>query len=268
MLNMKLSIITINRNNAEGLQKTIESIINQKYQNFEYIVIDGASTDNSIDVIKKYDDGINIWVSEPDKGIYSAMNKGILKASGEYCLFLNSGDWLVDDSTVDDFLDENFTKDFIAGTVNYVNGNSRQYIQPTQKQLTYDFFVKDSLMHAATFIKRELFDKYGLYNENYRIVSDWEFFFMMLIVKNCTYTIFNRVIANFDLQGISNLPSWTELHKNEKQQVLAELLPRMYPMHLELEHLRAIKQEYDFLKEGKFGFLVRLILKLKAIKKK
>ena len=89
---MKLSIITINRNNAAGLRRTIESVVSQTYTEFEYIIIDGASTDESVDVIKEYADKITFWVSEPDNGIYNAMNKGILKAKGEYLLFLNSGD--------------------------------------------------------------------------------------------------------------------------------------------------------------------------------
>ena len=91
---MKLSIITINLNNASGLEKTIQSVINQTYKDFEFIVIDGASTDGSVEVIKKYSSGINYWVSESDTGIYNAMNKGIRKAQGEYCLFLNSADYL------------------------------------------------------------------------------------------------------------------------------------------------------------------------------
>ena len=87
---MKLSIITINLNNAAGLRKTIQSVVNQTYIDFEYIIIDGFSSDGSIEVIKEYADRINYWVSEPDRGIYNAMNKGILKTSGEYIHFLNS----------------------------------------------------------------------------------------------------------------------------------------------------------------------------------
>ena len=89
---MKLSVITINFNNRDGLRKTIESVVKQTYKDFEYIIIDGGSTDGSVDVIKEYADKIDYWVSEPDKGIYNAMNKGIDVAKGEYCIFMNSGD--------------------------------------------------------------------------------------------------------------------------------------------------------------------------------
>jgi len=104
-----LSIITINKNNAAGLEKTIESVIGQTSNDFEYIVIDGASSDGSVEVIQKYADKINYLVSEPDTGVYNAMNKGIRKAQGTYCLFLNSGDWLVSPETLDNFFKETVT---------------------------------------------------------------------------------------------------------------------------------------------------------------
>ena len=105
---MKLSIITINFNDAKGLEKTIQSVINQTYKDFEYIVVDGASTDGSVDVIKKYSNKLTHWVSEPDTGIYNAMNKGTRMASGEYCLYLNSGDFLADNDVLEKAFNYNF----------------------------------------------------------------------------------------------------------------------------------------------------------------
>ena len=102
----QLSIVTINLNNKIGLEKTIVSVINQKYRNFEFIIIDGNSTDGSVDIIQKYQDKITYWISENDSGIYNAMNKGIANSKGEYILFLNSGDYLFNDSTIDDKLFE------------------------------------------------------------------------------------------------------------------------------------------------------------------
>ena len=89
---MKFSIITINYNNKDGLEMTINSVLGQSFQGFEYIIIDGGSTDGSIDIIKKYESRIDYWVSEPDNGVYNAMNKGIRKATGDYINFMNSGD--------------------------------------------------------------------------------------------------------------------------------------------------------------------------------
>ena len=103
---MKLSIITVNLNNAVGLKKTICSVINQTFLDIEYIIIDGGSLDGSLEIIKEYEKKITYWVSEPDSGIYNAMNKGIMHANGEYLQFLNSGDWLVNDSIIEKFLKE------------------------------------------------------------------------------------------------------------------------------------------------------------------
>lgn len=119
---MKLSIITVNRNNTEGLRKTIESVVSQTYTDFEYIIIDGASTDGSVDIIKEYADRITYWVSEPDNGIYNAMNKGILKAKGEYLQFLNSGDWLVDEGVLQTMIKYTDDVDILIGNIYLING--------------------------------------------------------------------------------------------------------------------------------------------------
>ena len=100
---MKLSIITVNKNNAAGLKQTMESVISQDFDDYEYIVIDGGSSDESTAVIRQYEHKLAYWVSEPDSGIFNAMNKGIGKASGEYCLFLNSGDALTENSLINVF---------------------------------------------------------------------------------------------------------------------------------------------------------------------
>ena len=123
MMKPNLSIITINRNNAAGLRKTIESVVSQTYTDFDYIIIDGASTDESVDVIKEYADRITYWVSEPDTGIYNAMNKGILKANGEYCLFLNSGDWLYDNDVLNDVFSISPTEDIVYGNDVFIGAN-------------------------------------------------------------------------------------------------------------------------------------------------
>ena len=114
---MKLSIITINYNHKEGLLKTIKSVVNQTYHDIEYIVIDGGSTDGSVDVVKQYEDSISYWVSEPDCGIYNAMNKGVAKATGEYCLFLNSGDSLHGTDSILEFVSKLSGEDLLMGRV-------------------------------------------------------------------------------------------------------------------------------------------------------
>jgi glycosyltransferase involved in cell wall biosynthesis len=171
-MNLVLSIITINLNNQTGLQKTIESVINQTFKNLEFIVIDGGSTDGSIEVIKLYQDKITYWISEHDEGIYNAMNKGIKIAKGRYCLFLNSGDFFISHDVIKLADPFSFTVPIVYG-----DGKVQQKKLITQNNLpdtlSLDYFFNISLFHPSTFIKRELFEIYGLYNENNKIVSDW-----------------------------------------------------------------------------------------------
>ncbi|MEB3375019.1 glycosyltransferase [Bacteroides sp. CR5/BHMF/2] len=137
----QLTIITINRNDAQGLEKTLESIWEkQSFKNFEHIIIDGASTDNSINIIKKYASHLSYWVSEPDKGIYNAMNKGIIKAKGNYLLFLNSGDWLENDILTRVFK-ESFTEDIVyADLYLYRNADDIQ-ISPLSRQIDPTLYI-------------------------------------------------------------------------------------------------------------------------------
>lgn len=121
---MKLSIITINRNNCAGLSRTMDSVIRQTCKDFEWILIDGASTDGSVDLIRQNKQHITYWVSEPDKGIYNAMNKGLQQAHGEYCLFLNSGDWLAQNSTIAEVLPILSGDIFVARSL-YHNGQRK-----------------------------------------------------------------------------------------------------------------------------------------------
>lgn len=150
---MKLSIITVNRNNTEGLRKTIESVVSQTYTDFEYIIIDGASTDGSVDIIKEYADRITYWVSEPDNGIYNAMNKGILKAKGEYLQFLNSGDWLTNNDVLKYVFDLRRDEDVLYGD-EFLFYNINKIVRKAypQKLTFYDLFV-GSISHEGSFYK-------------------------------------------------------------------------------------------------------------------
>ena len=207
----KLSIITINLNNAEGLCKTIESVVSQTFTDYEYIIIDGASTDGSVDVIKQYADGIIIeqpscrityWVSEADNGIYNAMNKGIRVANGDYCLFLNSGDCLANNETLSYVLKNSFDSDIISG---YVCGNKYGEffnIYPP-KEFTFRYLYSQNIPHQAEFIKRKLFDEIGFYNEQYQILSDYEFNIKAML-HNVSYLYINSLVTVVDLSGVSS----------------------------------------------------------------
>ena len=204
---MKFSIITINYNNCEGLGRTLESVVNQTCRDFEYIVIDGGSTDGSKELIEQYADRIDYWVSEPDKGIYNAMNKGIAVAKGEYCNFMNSGDTFVDSGVLEHLILKMNDSDVIAGRTHAVSktgtGFETLYIMAPPQDITAKFFIKGTLNHQATFIKTKLL-KENNYREDLKIVSDWAFFFDVLILGQASYQRVELDICNYDMQGISS----------------------------------------------------------------
>jgi glycosyltransferase involved in cell wall biosynthesis len=219
---MKLSIITINLNSAIGLRKTIESVISQTFSDYEFIIIDGASTDGSVEVIKEFAAEFAYWISEPDKGIYNAMNKGILHANGVYCLFLNSGDYLVNTQVLQEIFKHEFCEDIIYGNV--IDGNTLQTISYPEKYTLYSFLIT-TIPHNASLIKRNLFYKYGLYNELYKIASDWEFWIKTVILHNCQYRKLNLTISFLSPGGISSDMTPKNHYRNEGQFILESLIP-------------------------------------------
>lgn len=216
---MKLSIITINYNNSQGLRRTIESVIGQSFRNIEYIIIDGGSIDGSKDIIEEYEDYISYWVSEPDSGIYNAMNKGIRASHGEYLLFLNSGD-VLHNNTVLESVDPCFGKaELLLGKVLYENSGQTNDLP---KEITMLRFYCKSVPHPSTFIRRDVMIKY-MYDESLRIVSDWKFFVQSFIFGNASYIQMDLIVTDFDTSGISATNK--VLVERERRQVLEELLP-------------------------------------------
>lgn len=217
---MKYSVITINFNNREGLRKTIESVIHQTFCDFEYIVIDGGSTDGSVDIIKAYSDHITHWVSEPDKGIYNAMNKGIKMAHGDYLNFMNSGDSYHTPTVLEDIAALNTDDDFIIGGY-YDAERNISHIIPAQ-EVTLLTLLKHTINHQATFIKRSVFNK-RIYDENYIIMADAKFNFESIIFDNCSVKLADYLVADYDFNGIS---SNYDIYKKERKKMLTELFPQ------------------------------------------
>ena len=215
---MKYSIITINYNNKDGLKKTIESVINQSYRDFEYIIIDGGSTDGSVEIIKEYADKIDYWISEPDEGIYNAMNKGIVQAHGEYLNFMNSGDCFYNKKVLQDILPY-LDSDIVTGKI-YYEGGPHGFWKDNVTML--DFF-KGSLEHQASFIRKELFSN-KLYDESFKIIADWKFFVETLIYENASFHNLDIIVCLFDTSGISRTSSW--LIHEEGARVFDELFPK------------------------------------------
>lgn len=218
---MRISVITINYNNKEGLCRTIRSVISQNYPNIEYIVIDGASTDGSAEIVRKYQCYLSYAISEPDKGIYQAMNKGVMHATGDYCLFLNSGDCLHNENSLTEFVSKLSGEDLLMGRVQCIPSGRIAYDDISYPLSMLDFYLGGPVPHPACLIKRSLFDN-RLYDEELRIVSDWKFFLQTIIFDKCSYRIIDVVVSDFEENGISSNRQKCNI---EREKVLQEILP-------------------------------------------
>ena len=227
---MKLSIITINRNNAKGLEKTMQSVAAQTFKEFEYVVIDGASTDESVEIIKKYEPQfVHLkWVSEPDTGIYNAMNKGICMASGDYIQILNSADCLA----LGDVTEKMLSALEKAGTPSILYGNMIKYFPDGKKivdkcfagqEITMLGMFTGTLNHDPAYIRHDWFEKYGYYDETLKIVSDWKWYLQAIILGEEKPHYVDMNVTLFDMTGISETNK--ELDKTERKQVLDLLFP-------------------------------------------
>ena len=254
---MKLSIITINYNNKEGLQKTIASVICQTWKDYEWIVIDGGSTDGSRGLIEQYQEHFTYWCSEPDKGIYNAMNKGAAKAKGEYLLFLNSGDALYNKNVLQQVDDMYLDVDIISGQVERMDNHQllRIYDESILMQL-----YQNTLNHQGTFIKRRLFDDLR-YDENYKIVSDWKFWLEAIIWRNASVKVISLLVSKQDVTGISSDSLYVNLDKKERKEVMDRLLPNVIQKELQdYQTLRNSSYVYDmnYLERNFYGVFVGL----------
>ena len=259
-MSWKLSIITINRNNAEGLRKTLESVFKQTYRDFEYIIIDGASTDDSVEVIKELtSERVNelknfIWISEQDTGIYNAMNKGIEIASGlrvvnalnrsersgdknkelpEYVLMLNSGDYLVDEHVIERIMSELDGTDIVQGNVISIK-DGKEVVKKGYgiSDISFIDVMKNHFLHQASFCRKGLFDRYGYFDESYKINGDTVFYAKCLGFGDATFKYVNQNIAYFDTTGISADPEgkYRKLRKEEDDRYAQLFSKRMWDL--------------------------------------
>ena len=227
---MKLSIITINRNNAAGLEKTMCSVVSQTFKEFEYVVIDGASTDGSVEVIKKYESQFaNLkWVSERDKGIYNAMNKGIRMASGDYIQILNSADCLASNEVTEQMmaeLERQGNPSILYGNMVKCFPDGRKMVDKcfAGQEITMLGMFTGTLNHDPAYSRRDLFEKYGYYDESLKIVSDWKWYLEAIVLGGEQPQYIDMDVTLFDMTGISETNK--ELDKTERKQVLDLLFP-------------------------------------------
>lgn len=242
----KLSIITINYNNLDGLKRTVESVINQSWNEFEYIIIDGGSTDGSAQYIRENQEHFQYWVSETDKGIYNAMNKGIKVANGEYLLFLNSGDWLIRPLVhIKPFL----TKDNVYYfKPTFDSGGNELNVGDYPKVLTKHFLLFRSLNHQNIVYPKKHIE---LYNEGYMYISDWILNVRLFLFKGVRFERVPRFLSAYDMYGVSSSLSDTGNQANEEK---SKYLMKYFPIDYVLNNpftvkriLRVIRNHYFLL---------------------
>lgn len=239
---MKISIITINYNNAEGLRKTLASVASQTYRDIEHIIIDGGSTDGSVDVIRDYESANRssvhpltiVWSSKKDKGIYNGMNIGIQRATGDYIQILNSGDILATPDVTERMMVALNThllgRDGVGfPAILYGNMIKKDYATGKtigkSREVEYSLrnYYSGTMNHDCCYFRRDLFETYGLYDENLKIVSDWKWFLQAIGLGQVKPVYVDIDVTIFDASGISETN--LALRNQERRQVLEELLP-------------------------------------------
>lgn len=305
-----ITIITINYNNAEGLRKTLASVAAQTYRDIEHIIIDGGSTDGSVDIIKEYvrnvermnDERMNVvWSSEPDKGIYNAMNKGIEIALGrrivnsfnrsersedknkelpDYIWILNSGDCVASADVVKQMMTEvermnNITNErvpILMGNIVHTYADERKErekkvknvnaLSPRPMDVSMLTFYTGTVPHDAAFVRSDLFEKYGLFDDSMKICADWKLYLDMIALGGIQPLYVDIDVVNFDMSGISNTNN--ELRSTERRMYLEQVLPASVLKDYDA-YARSIRQ-YERLKKhhlwGFVTFIERVLFKL------
>lgn len=249
---MKLSIITINYNNADGLERTLNSVLTQTYGEIEHVIVDGGSTDNSVNVIKEYVRNVEsrkwnvIWVSEKDNGIYNAMNKGIRKAAGDYVWILNSGDCVASADVVqrmmvalarvnseERMVNREGVEILIGNKIHIYPGDKRVYSplpvdrtktpRPVPIETSMLTFFTGTIPQDAAFVRRDLFEKYGYFDEGMKICADWKFYLNMIALQDIVPMYVDIDVVLFDMTGVSNFNN--ELRLLERRAYMEQVLP-------------------------------------------
>ena len=234
---MKISIITVNLNNAEGLKATLESVAMQSYKEFEHIIIDGGSSDGSVPVIKSYEESIIAnrfnhktqyplisWKSERDGGIYDAMNKGVKNASGKYLYFLNSGDTLSTPFVIKEMIESLDGSDILIGRVNmsFCGKIVDKTALLSEKDMSLYYMYLHGINHQSAIIKRDLLVETP-YDTSIKLGADWKFFVQTIVLSGVTVKFLDFIFTNYDISGIS---SNTEEVKRERDFVLNTIVPK------------------------------------------
>lgn len=259
---IKLTIITVNYNNDNGLEETIKSVLSQTYKDFEYGVVDGGSQDNSLEIIQRYVPSINFWMSEKDNGIYHAMNKGIRKSKGEFLYFLNSGDRLYDESVLEKVVQNLTTEnDLVYGDAVLKNVKThKEWKQTHPETLDFSYLYRTTICHQACFFRKSLFNELFYYNENYKIYSDWEFLICAIYKKEIRYKKIDMNICYFNTDGTSSDPEARLAAKDERRQILEHHFPLFHDDYARLTSYSSYR--FEQLKQIENSKLARYVVSM------
>ena len=276
MKSPRISVITVNFNNCEGLQRTMESVLAQNYADYEYIVVDGGSTDGSVDIIKEHTNRLSCWISETDNGVYYAMNKAVAQACGTHCIFMNSGDEFYSPTVLSEVAEYGCGYDLAVGiSSNVMKGKETCRVYPP-KEMSLLFWENYSVIHQAAFMRTSLLKKFP-YDTCYRIVADWKHMLALYLNQDYRYRALPIVICKFEGGGLSD----NTIKRNaERDKALAELLPPMLLKDAEsMKELRLLAVDEELRSLLKFVLEsrtltkwlkkhVRLLISLKRLWKK
>jgi glycosyltransferase involved in cell wall biosynthesis len=206
---MKVSIITVCLNSEKTIEKTIKSVLEQNYQNLEYIIVDGGSRDNTLNILQKYKKSISKIISERDNGIYNAINKGIKSSTGEIISILHSDDFYFNQNVLDNIrkiFENNLNIQCLIGTtIIKKKTNNKIFRKYSPKNFkNWMLYLGVSPPHPSMFLKKKIYENIGLYNEKYQIAGDFEFYLRMFLKKKITYYVTNQIYTVMQHGGVSS----------------------------------------------------------------
>lgn len=257
---MKISIITVCLNAKDTIEETLLSIINQTYNDVEMIVIDGASTDGSLKIIEKYKDKIFYFISEPDSGIYDAMNKGINTASGDFIFFLNANDVFYNEQVLQNVvnaIENNNDAKILFGDINYISEDKKTSQILKFNNIKDDFsLILGNICHQCIFYHKSLFEEFGLYSNQFKIYSDWDFNIKCLVENKVQALYLPLVISSFQLGGLCSNTENKKICDREKKELVKKYYPDFCFLIIANEFLRK-----------KLGILYKILINITFAKK-
>ena len=257
-----LSIITVCLNERERIERTCESIVRQTFQDFEWIVLDGVSTDGSLEILQRYRQRMDYFVSEKDRGIYHAMNKGIQQAKGAYLFFLNGGDYFYQTDVLAKVFGTRLEKDVYYGDI-MLEELDRHKKRSVDFRHAYRMFTRRTLPHQATFIKRDLFRRYGNYDEAFRIAADLDLFLRVFVSnparKKHSIGYLPYIISWHEHSlGVSSNTQFADAREKENRSIRKKHYPNFYLTFWQKAYL--LYKDYARLISKAKGFLKSILL--------